>query len=58
MALIPCAPMLISDFNYELPGELIARYPTADRRGSRLLDLSEGIADRHVCSIAAVAASQ
>ena len=46
MALIPCAPMLISDFNYELPGELIARYPTADRRGSRLLDLSEGIADR------------
>ena len=37
--------MLISDFNYELPAELIARYPAADRRGSRLLDLSEGIAD-------------
>jgi len=46
MALLPCAPMLISDFDYELPGELIARYPAAERRGSRLLDLGDGTADR------------
>jgi S-adenosylmethionine:tRNA ribosyltransferase-isomerase len=46
MALIPCAPMFISDFNYELPDELIARYPAADRRGSRLLALDPDIADR------------
>ena len=46
MALIPCAPMFISDFNYELPDELIAQYPAADRRGSRLLELGAGITDR------------
>jgi len=46
MALIPCAPMLISDFDYDLPNELIAQYPAAVRRGSRLLDLSGGITDR------------
>jgi len=46
MALIPCAPMLISDFDYDLPDELIAQYPAADRRGSRLLDLSREITDR------------
>jgi len=46
MALIPCAPMLISDFDYSLPDELIAKYPAADRRGSRLLDISGGITDR------------
>jgi len=38
--------MLISDFDYDLPDELIARYPAADRRGSRLLVLDPGIADR------------
>jgi S-adenosylmethionine:tRNA ribosyltransferase-isomerase len=38
--------MLISDFNYELPDELIAKYPAANRRGRRLLDLSNGIIDR------------
>ena len=37
--------MLISDFDYELPQELIARYPARDRRGSRLLSVGEGIAD-------------
>jgi S-adenosylmethionine:tRNA ribosyltransferase-isomerase len=37
--------MLISDFDYELPDELIAQYPAADRRGSRLLNISEGITD-------------
>ena len=46
MALIPCAPMFISDFDYDLPDELIAQYPAADRRGSRLLELGEPIADR------------
>jgi S-adenosylmethionine:tRNA ribosyltransferase-isomerase len=46
MALIPCAPMFISDFNYELPDELIAQYPTAARRGSRLLELGDRITDR------------
>jgi len=46
MALLPCAPMLISDFDYKLPDELIAQYPAADRRGSRLLDISGGISDR------------
>ena len=46
MALIPCAPMFISDFDYKLPDELIAQYPAADRRGSRLLELGAGITDR------------
>ena len=46
MALLPCAPMLISDFDYALPDELIARYPPAERRGSRLLELSDRIHDR------------
>jgi len=36
--------MLISDFDYGLPDELIAKYPAADRRGSRLLDISGGVA--------------
>jgi len=45
MALLPCAPMFISDFDYELPQELIARYPAADRRGSRLLVVDDGISD-------------
>ena len=45
MALLPCAPMRITDFNYELPPELIARYPAADRRGRRLLSVTEGIHD-------------
>ena len=46
MGLIPCAPMRISDFNYELPDELIARYPTAQRRGSRLLEVGSDVSDR------------
>ena len=37
--------MLISDFDYELPEELIAQYPAADRRGSRLLAVSDGLSD-------------
>ena len=38
--------MLISDFDYELPPELIARYPAADRRGSRLLEVGAASHDR------------
>ena len=45
MALLPCAPMLISDFDYELPDELIARFPTVERRASRLLALQQPIRD-------------
>lgn len=33
--------MLISDFDYSLPDELIARHPAAERRGSRLLALAD-----------------
>lgn len=47
--LLPCAavptptsvpmpePLHLADFNYTLPGELIARHPQADRRASRLM---------------------
>ena len=37
--------MRITDFDYELPRELIARYPTPHRRGSRLLAIDDGIRD-------------
>ena len=37
--------MLISDFDYELPPGLIARYPARERRDSRLLALLESIHD-------------
>jgi S-adenosylmethionine:tRNA ribosyltransferase-isomerase len=37
--------MLISDFDYDLPQDLIARYPAADRRGSRLLCVAGEVAD-------------
>lgn len=48
-ALLRCAPMFLSDFDYELPERLIARYPSKERRSSRLLVVdaaSEGLADR------------
>ena len=38
--------MRISEFDYSLPDELIARHPTAERRGSRLLDVGTGLTDR------------
>lgn len=38
--------MRISEFNYELPDELIARYPTTERRGSRLLEIGDQLGDR------------
>src|SRR5258707_11271038 len=31
--------MLVSEFDYELPAELIAQHPAPERRGSRLLHL-------------------
>ena len=38
--------MQLSDFDYELPDELIARYPTAERRDSRLLEAGDSLRDR------------
>ena len=35
-----------SDFNYDLPSALIAQYPLAERRDSRLLVLDSGVRDR------------
>lgn len=32
--------MRVADFSFELPDELIARYPTANRTASRLLSLN------------------
>lgn len=46
--------MLISDFHYELPPELIARYPAKDRRDSRLLVLDDGVADRGFADLPAL----
>jgi len=37
--------MRISDFDYSLPDELIAQYPTAERRASRLLHVAERLSD-------------
>jgi len=37
--------MFISDFDYELPSALIARYPAKDRRDSRLLVVDRGRRD-------------
>lgn len=38
--------MFLSDFDFELPDELIARYPTPERRDSRLLVVGQGLQDR------------
>ena len=38
--------MLVSDFDYELPESLIARYPLKERRASRLLEVGITLADR------------
>ncbi len=46
MALIPCAPMFVSDFDYELPDALIAQYPASERRASRLLEVGASLIDR------------
>ena len=39
--------MLVSDFNYHLPPELIAQEPLADRAGSRLLHLDRNSGEFH-----------
>lgn len=38
--------MFLSDFDYDLPAELIARYPTSERCGSRLLVVGAELDDR------------
>ena len=39
--------MLISDFDYVLPDDLIARFPADERRASRLLEVGPELCDRH-----------
>jgi len=46
--------MLISDFDYQLPDELIARFPASARRGSRLLEVSDGLTDRRFTELPAL----
>ena len=54
MALIPCAPMFIDDFDYELPDALIARHPAPERRGSRLLEVGSTVVDRQFSQLPAL----
>ena len=54
-ALLPSPAVRVSDFDYELPEELIAQFPTPRRRDSRLLVLdsaSGGVAHRTFPDIA------
>ena len=46
--------MLISDFDYDLPDDLIAQYPATDRRGSRLLLLADELDDRQFTDLPAL----
>jgi S-adenosylmethionine:tRNA ribosyltransferase-isomerase len=43
--------MQIADFDYALPDELIARYPAAERRASRLLEVGARFADRQFAEL-------
>ncbi|MDX1481307.1 MAG: tRNA preQ1(34) S-adenosylmethionine ribosyltransferase-isomerase QueA [Woeseiaceae bacterium] len=46
--------MRLADFDYELPDRLIARYPAAERRGSRLLVVdcaTDSLADRQFADL-------
>ena len=51
MELLPCAAMFLSDFDYELPQELIAQYPPAQRRDSRLLVVGDALVDRRFADL-------
>ena len=45
-------PLVLQDFAFDLPPELIAQHPAAERTGSRLLDGSgSGAADRMFCDL-------
>lgn len=46
--------MFISDFDYVLPEGLIAQYPTAERRSSRLLEVSDSLFDREFSDLPAL----
>ena len=46
--------MQISDFDYTLPAELIAQYPTSERRASRLLEVSDSLVDRRFSGLASL----
>ncbi len=46
--------MRITDFDFELPDELIARYPASERRASRLLAVGDGLADRKFAELPAL----
>jgi len=43
--------MLLADFDYPLPDELIARYPAAERRASRLLVVGPTLDDRYFAEL-------
>jgi len=43
--------MRIADFDYNLPDELIARYPTDERRASRLLVVSDTLDDKRFADL-------
>ena len=45
--------MFLADFDYELPDELIARYPTPERSASRLLVVADALGDRHFTDLPA-----
>lgn len=48
--------MQLSDFNYDLPPELIAQYPLANRSDSRLLEVAaDGLRDRAFIDISEIA---
>ncbi len=46
--------MLLADFDFELPDRLIARYPAAERRGSRLLEVGTTLVDRRFADLPAL----
>jgi S-adenosylmethionine:tRNA ribosyltransferase-isomerase len=44
--------LTLDDFDFDLPGELIAQHPTGERSASRLLQLSDGaLADQRFTAL-------